>query len=157
VALVPLREITTPLKGGRSWHVRVVFPDGEVWEGAIPTPERLRKGKVTSAEIGRLLDLRDHFVRRVGHGHFLREYSSKWTRAAIDRQANAHLRVRPKELDQFDNRSDTKDRNIRREHAMFAKVKRDRPDLTSRWARAKEVARRLGRKPGLIYRRLPRK
>jgi hypothetical protein len=76
--------------------VRVIvrFPDGTVFDALIPTELRLRKAKPTkpkSAEIGRLLELRDLYVRKVGRGHFLPGYN-KWAQAAIDRWAEAYRR-----------------------------------------------------------------
>ena len=83
------------------------------------------KGKIPGAEIDRLLELRDLFVRKVGRGHFLLAYKGKWAQAAIDRQARAHLRTRPKQLDAFDDKSGVEKRNIRAERAMAAKVRKE--------------------------------
>jgi hypothetical protein len=67
------------------------------------------------------------------------------------------LHTRPEALDDID-RTAAKKQRIRKENAMAARVRKERPDLETRRDVAKEVARRLGRKSHrVIETRIPTK
>jgi hypothetical protein len=85
VELPQRHEVRMHLVKPGTYRVHVLFLDGTHFDENLPTPERLRKGKVTSTEIGLFERLDDLCVRKVGDGYLPRGYNGKWVKRAINR------------------------------------------------------------------------
>jgi hypothetical protein len=153
-----VRALVRPEGSGRN-RVLVQFPDGTIFDERLPTPERWRKGKITSDEVGRFRALESLCVRKVGDGYLPRAYRGKWVKEAVKRWADFYRRRKPERLvNSRAERAKAKSKRIREEHIMAALVRKERSDLTTTRDVAKEVAKRLGRKSWrVIETRIPEK
>jgi hypothetical protein len=89
VAIIPMRRPPETMRA------IIRFPDGTIFDERLPTPERLRKGKVKSAELGRLIAYLDLCLLKIGDKRVLPGGYGKWHKRAIIRWSEKYRRKGP--------------------------------------------------------------